>query len=643
MGWLSGWAKRVEVTPDKNDIDALLTHFPVTLKIGASVGRNGQDITFVFDELESDANRKKIALTKADGTTQLYAEIVKWDHAGEFAELHVSRSGWEISSTVDTPFYLYYDKTHADNTDYVGDPSDVVVHNVWNANFKVVTHMRDDPDTSHIRDSTVNANDGTKIGAGEPAVTVAGKIDDAQDWDGIDDGIAIPHSAELASMTNITLEVWIKANAVQPDTFSTILRRDGGTAPRTFYLMDLDSGYLRLFFMGSASADMTTGVSVTTDLRDGAFHHVVVVRDNSGGKAYGYVDNAKEIDVDDIADGDFISNPTEPVDIGYWAITTERRFKGTIDEIRISSIARTSAWIKASYESQRDHLLAFGSEETALIEKDFSDVGSGSEAFGIPLKALPFSEVGNGAEVFGVFQNKAVVDVGGGVEVFETPFRAMGFSEQGLGSDVFSKIVTSLKISFSDVGLGSDVFETSYKEMKFVTVGQGIDVFNIPFKAAKFLDTGFGTDVFNLLVKIAFNDVASGTDLFQKQLIEIITKEFSDSGLGTDVFQTLFRTMKFIEVGEGIDIFLTPYREMIFIDVGTGIDTFYDTINHLAFNDSGLGSDAFEKIIGLTVTLPKILINTEGGILVNVGKKTFFITTQDLKIKTSEMVLQEIG
>lgn len=67
---------------------------------------------------QSDANRKKIAVTKSDGTTQCYVEIEKWDHASKQAWLWVKVPSIRIS--VDTDLYLYYDKDHADNTDYVG-------------------------------------------------------------------------------------------------------------------------------------------------------------------------------------------------------------------------------------------------------------------------------------------------------------------------------------------------------------------------------------------------------------------------------------------------------------------------------------------------------------------------------------------
>ena len=117
MGWLDGWDKRrIKFTVDKDKIDtADLEWFRVIVTLSPTHG------DCVFDELTSDANRFKIAFTKADGETQLYGEIEKWDDANESAIIHVSRDGWVISNTENTDFYMYYDIDHADNTTYIGD------------------------------------------------------------------------------------------------------------------------------------------------------------------------------------------------------------------------------------------------------------------------------------------------------------------------------------------------------------------------------------------------------------------------------------------------------------------------------------------------------------------------------------------
>jgi len=115
MAWLEGWDKRrIKFTVDKDKIDtADLQWFRVIVTLSST------QMVKVFAELTSDANRFKIAFTKADGETQLYGEIERWDTANQKVIIHVSRDGWVISNTEDTDFYMYYDKDHADNTDYI--------------------------------------------------------------------------------------------------------------------------------------------------------------------------------------------------------------------------------------------------------------------------------------------------------------------------------------------------------------------------------------------------------------------------------------------------------------------------------------------------------------------------------------------
>ena len=136
--WLSGWAKRTRLTIDHNDIAAPLTDFPVSVYLSTASGRNNDDVTFIFDELQSDANRFKIAATD-DNCNELYVEIEKWDQASEQAWLWVRVPS--ISDTTDTVLHLYYDSTHADNTAYVGDPASTPGQTVWSNGFAGVWHL----------------------------------------------------------------------------------------------------------------------------------------------------------------------------------------------------------------------------------------------------------------------------------------------------------------------------------------------------------------------------------------------------------------------------------------------------------------------------------------------------------------------
>lgn len=114
--WLEGWKHRIKVTIPKEEVEEDLSNFPILIKLSSSSGINSFDVTSIFDEIGS--NSKKIAVTEADGTTECYVEIEKWDKINEVAYLWVKVPS--ISTSEDTELHIYYDKSHPDNTFYVG-------------------------------------------------------------------------------------------------------------------------------------------------------------------------------------------------------------------------------------------------------------------------------------------------------------------------------------------------------------------------------------------------------------------------------------------------------------------------------------------------------------------------------------------
>jgi len=356
MVWLSGWSKRIKITVDSADIDSALSDFPTLVRLSTSSGWNNVDVSCVFDELESNDNRKKIAITTSDGMTQCYVEIEKWDHANKKAWLWVKIPN--VASDADTELWIYYDKTKADNTAYVGDPSDDVVHNVWDDNHKLVTHMRDDPDASHIRDSTVNANDGTKKAAGEPAVTIDGKMGDAQSFDGEDDYVEVTHHSSI-DLSILTLEAWVKPTNAISDEVNDLIIIVKGSGTDLVYAFQFDADNTdKLQFVIYDGISWRPVIGTKTDWVAGTWYHVVVTFEKPNVVFYvdGSVDNSPTLDYD-------ITPSSTPLRIGHGVPPDTKPFDGIGDETRISNMVRIPAWIKASYESGRDHLLDFGSEE----------------------------------------------------------------------------------------------------------------------------------------------------------------------------------------------------------------------------------------------------------------------------------------
>lgn len=352
-GWLSGWDQRVKITIDKNDVNNTLSNFPILIHLSNSSGRNNDDVSFIFDELQSDANRTKIAVTTSDGTTQCFVEIEKWDDTNEQAWLWVKAPS--IDSDTDTDLYLYYDADQADNTGYVGDPNSTSGETVWDTNFKLVTHMRDDPDNAHLRDSTSNNNDGTKTGADEPAVTIDGQIDDAQVFDGMNDEVDCQNAASLQITGAITVETWCKPVATGVYAGIVGKLRDAGGDYAGYTLTKHDTDVFRFQVASAGTSEIIDSDSVYSDTN---WHYIVGV--HTGDTFYLYVDGVEQTAtgtraIEDSGNDFRIGRQYYDYDGRWW--------DGIIDEARISNISRNAAWIKASYESGRDDLVDFGSEE----------------------------------------------------------------------------------------------------------------------------------------------------------------------------------------------------------------------------------------------------------------------------------------
>ena len=351
VAWIKGWRHRIKITIDADDIDGDLTDFPILIYLSGSSGIDSDDVTAVFDEV--GANSLKIAVTSGCGC-ECYVEVEEWDNGGEEAWLWVKVPS--IDDTVDTILYLYYDNTHADNTDYVGIPNSAVAENVWD-NFGLVSHMLDDPNNANIRDSTTNDNDGVKTGANEP-IEIAAQIYNGQDFDGGDDLITITDAPELdIDVTNsIAFSFWIKPASASQDIFKKI---DGGKGYACWIQAD---GTIRMrLYDAVITPDITSLTDVVTDT---LWHHVVFVYNFTADTGLVYIDGVEDTDggADDLsalADcsnaGDLILGITYALD---W-------YDGIIDEFRVSFGAiRSASWIKACYETQREHMLTFGNEET---------------------------------------------------------------------------------------------------------------------------------------------------------------------------------------------------------------------------------------------------------------------------------------
>lgn len=209
--------------------------------------------------------------------------------------------------------------------------------------------MRDDPDTSHIRDSTGYDNDGTKTGANEPLLTASGNVSEAQDFDGSDDYVNLGSDSSLDLRTsNFTIEAWI-----YPETQSTDWPTIYAVGTWEISLgigQDTNTDKLETW------VDDTNDYASDSNVTYNAWNYVVL---SWNGTHYNFF-------MDGNPDGSRSGSAYPDTGTAYiggippWE--NEDCYNGTIDELRVSNTSRSDAWVSASFESEVDDLVDFGSE-----------------------------------------------------------------------------------------------------------------------------------------------------------------------------------------------------------------------------------------------------------------------------------------
>lgn len=205
-------------------------------------------------------------------------------------------------------------------------------------------HFNENADSNAFDEA--QANNGTVYGA----TWATGKFESALYFHGggqfnpAGDYIEVAHSTDLDITGPLTIEAWIKATGA--DNYLAIVDKYTGSASiSNGYSFYLNNGKVRLSLYAGASSSNVMG---TTDLRDNDWHYVAAVYDGAG--VHVYVDgNPENTNPSSLAPGSTPANLGIGKRMGGWGGWMP--FLGTIDEVRISNVARTPAQILAYYNS----------------------------------------------------------------------------------------------------------------------------------------------------------------------------------------------------------------------------------------------------------------------------------------------------
>ncbi len=357
------WQFRRKLTID-NTTDTLgvtseeLTDFPVLVTLDSDR----------VDYSETQDAGQDIRFTDSDGTTLLDYEIDTWNESGD-------STVWVRVPTVDedddTDFiYVYYGNSEADD--------DQDAENVWDSNYKLVTHMSESSGT--VSDSTSNDNELTRNNA---TGFSSGQIGATQDFNGSNAYFTCPAN-NFTSTPPVTMEAWAYFDTNQSGSDYDYVFQGSGYTSDMFLIARTNSGG---FYYIDASA-VRTGPALPT----AEWIQITIVFNTSTD----YVDlyyNGEEVAV---AQNTQVVPPNTNCSIGRYT-GASHYMDGKIDEIRWSSVARSAAWIKANYLTQTDAFLTYGSEEsryqsTATMLSNIYDAGAGGSFWG----TLSFSTAGSG-------------------------------------------------------------------------------------------------------------------------------------------------------------------------------------------------------------------------------------------------------
>jgi methionine-rich copper-binding protein CopC len=353
-GWYypGQWLKRIKISIDESQVKSNLTDFPVYVDLSDLSGTN------FFNYVKSDGS--DIRVTTSSGDTEIPREIVFIDTLNQKGEIHFKADG-TLSGSANTDFYIYYDNASATEP---AEGSTYGAQNVWTNNFSAVWHMAQAQTASvmSLFDSTANNNDGTPVsGATLVNNSLVGKSISFND-----SYIDIPANASMYP-SNVSLLTISKADKLYLDntnnTVANMLFQKGSGTAYDGYLQYVlpeggtyTSGYSTdaraRFKVAVGKGDKYDWVTANKAILSATNWHVVQSSYNNSGSKEFRLYQLGNLDKEELTTGSLsATNATSRIAQAPSFLSSDEYFRGQIDEIRYSSVQRSSDWMFSEFVS----------------------------------------------------------------------------------------------------------------------------------------------------------------------------------------------------------------------------------------------------------------------------------------------------
>ncbi|MCA9397478.1 DUF2341 domain-containing protein, partial [candidate division WWE3 bacterium] len=330
---------RKKLTFDNSGQSENLTNFPVLVTLSSS--------NFDFSKVQNDGD--DIRFTDSDGSTLLDYDIESFDSNTEEAYIWVNIPQIDQSSDTDH-IYMYYGN---DSLTSAENPT-----GIWDEDYSMVYHLNESSGTTGV-DSVIDSTGNT---TGTPSSGISfgetGRIGSSADFSS-GTGISLGSLGAPLLTDDVTISFWMNVNNyTSPSRQNPFEQAYGGWGTMT-----LETNSRISWFFGSNGANASPYGSHQSNniAENGNWVYVTAVRDGTS-NTYSWYKNGTYL-----SEGSFSTSypniQSRPFTIGDGYVNP---LNGKIDEFRVAKQARSSDWVAASYLSDTDTFISYGSEETTI-------------------------------------------------------------------------------------------------------------------------------------------------------------------------------------------------------------------------------------------------------------------------------------
>jgi hypothetical protein len=335
-----GWQYRKQITIDHTQVTDDLDNFPVLIS------------TTDADLMKAQDDGDDILFMNGAGVA------VKQHHEIETFDVSSGKLvAWvniiDLSSNEDTIFYVYYGNPDCINQEYP--------EKTWDSHYKGVWHMND-ATTSTIADSTSNGITGMKKAANMP-IELSGMIGKGQQFDRTEtvwEYITMGDLNKLRFSGDFTISAWIYPLTTQNMRVAGKQQDISGNYKGYSLNWDLQGPGSKMSLRVDGGGYNYQYIYANEEKASSNWYYLSGMKQS--GTNYFYIDGVQQSQTGTQT----LVNSDYSFCIGAWKTdSASANFYGTIDEVRVSDIGRSSAWIETEYNNMNNPTLFFiiGPEE----------------------------------------------------------------------------------------------------------------------------------------------------------------------------------------------------------------------------------------------------------------------------------------